>query len=130
MIRHISNANGKHAIEALTEKAALFLNTFIHRSIVMNEKEYQSMRAGDGLARLLDNGRMTQLRAMEVTGSDAPDTTATLRVVRSDYCNGWDAYYDAGFCGCAECHCLVGHGETAEEAVEDYWLSWTDKYIQ
>jgi hypothetical protein len=34
----------RHKVTPLTEGAALFLNTFVGRTIVMSEKEYQSMR--------------------------------------------------------------------------------------
>jgi hypothetical protein len=42
MIEHeISGKN--HKITPLTEKAALFLNTFVGRTLIMDEKAYQSM---------------------------------------------------------------------------------------
>jgi hypothetical protein len=76
---------------------------------------------------------MTQpLRAMEVTGSDAPDRTASLQVQSGDGPTWarFEAFYEPSYCGCADCHCIIGRGATAEEAVEAYWEEWNEKYVQ
>jgi len=43
MIEHKQNGQ-KHLITPLTEKSARFLNSFVGRTIIMDEKAYQSMR--------------------------------------------------------------------------------------
>lgn len=42
MIKHEMKGN-KHLVTPLTEKAARFLNTFVNRTVVMDEQEYRSM---------------------------------------------------------------------------------------
>ena len=42
MIQH-KQFGKRHEVTPLTEKAALFLNTFVGRTVLMNDKEYQSM---------------------------------------------------------------------------------------
>lgn len=33
----------------------------------------------------------------------------------------WMAYDDSRYCGCGECHNIVGHGTTEQEALADFW---------
>lgn len=43
MIKHEMKA-GKHLVTPLTERAARFLNTFVYRTVVMDEKEWNSAK--------------------------------------------------------------------------------------
>lgn len=33
----------------------------------------------------------------------------------------WSAFDDNTYCGCGECHSIVGHGSTEAEAIADFW---------
>ena len=70
---------------------------------------------------------MSAIKVMLWTGGDAPNREAKL-TVSVDYMNNFQAFWKPGFCGCEDCHPLVGTGETEQEAIEDYWASWAEKY--
>ena len=66
------------------------------------------------------------IRAVLWTGGDAPYRQSELKV--SPQYMGFAAYYEPGYCGCPDCHWIVGHGATEAEAVNDYWEQWEYKY--
>jgi hypothetical protein len=68
---------------------------------------------------------MIGLRILEWLSSEAPDRNAQLTVVPVYV--GFHAYWEPGYCGCEDCHPIVGHGRTEEEAVEDYWKAWESR---
>jgi hypothetical protein len=43
MIKH-TQIGARHQVVALTDKAARFLNTFVGRELVMDDKQWQSVR--------------------------------------------------------------------------------------
>jgi hypothetical protein len=68
-----------------------------------------------------------ELRAVLWTGGDAPNLDAKLTVSGD---NGhWMAFWEPGYCGCPDCHCLVGVGDTPGQAEFDYWKEWREKYV-
>lgn len=40
----------------------------------------------------------------------------------------WCAYDEDTYCGCGECHPIVGTGATEEEALADFREQWEEKY--
>ena len=63
------------------------------------------------------------------TGGDAPSKTSKLRVIPQEYGPlHYAAYWDQGYCGCPDCHPIIGHGITEQEAVADYWEQWEEEY--
>ena len=66
------------------------------------------------------------MRIIEWVPSEAPDRDAKLTVVRH-YADHFDAYWEPGYCGCDDCHPIVGHGATEQEAIEDYWEQWSER---
>lgn len=71
---------------------------------------------------------MSELKVMLWTGGDAPDRDATLLIGEYREIRGFYAYYEPGYCGCEDCHPIVGGGDTPDEARTDYWEQWTAKY--
>lgn len=43
MIKH-THFGSKHLVQPLTENAARFLNTFVHRTLIMCDKEWETVR--------------------------------------------------------------------------------------
>jgi hypothetical protein len=66
-----------------------------------------------------------ELRMVLWTGGNAPHRNSQLKV-SSDGFRGFVAYWEPGFCGCPDCHPLVGAGATEQEAIDDYWERWED----
>lgn len=75
---------------------------------------------------------MTELRIVEWTGGDAPNREAQLTVATTYGPRSMQflAYWEPGYCGCPDCHPVVGWGETEDEAIADYWNTWEEKYGQ
>ncbi len=69
---------------------------------------------------------MSEVKVVLWTGGDAPHREAQLKATPS-YWRGFDAYWEPGYCGCPDCHPLVGHGDTEAEAIADYWERWTER---
>jgi hypothetical protein len=69
---------------------------------------------------------MSEVKVMLWKGGDAPNKQATLTV--SPQYIGFSAYWEPGYCGCEDCHPVVGWGKTEEEAIADYWENWSSKY--
>jgi hypothetical protein len=67
------------------------------------------------------------MKAMLWTGGDAHRRDAVL-TVEIQYNNQFAAYWEPGYCGCPDCHPIVGWGDTEMEAVLDYWDKWEEKY--
>lgn len=63
---------------------------------------------------------MSEAKLMLWAGSDAPTRDAVLTVT-NEYSNDFAAYYEPGYCGCEDCHPIVGRGKTEAEAIADYW---------
>jgi hypothetical protein len=59
------------------------------------------------------------------TGGNAPDRNAKLTVTPTPL--GFDAYWEPGYCGCPDCHPIVGNGRTEEQAIADYWERWEEE---
>jgi hypothetical protein len=68
---------------------------------------------------------MSTPRIILWTGGNAPNRQAALKVEHSDYTD-YDAYWEPGYCGCPDCHPLIGHGDTPAEAIANYWEKWED----
>jgi len=66
------------------------------------------------------------VRIIEWTGGNAPDKQATLKIDRYST-HTYQALWDPGYCGCPDCHCIVGYGPTPEAAVIDYWEQWEEQ---
>ena len=68
------------------------------------------------------------IKAILWTGGDAPNREAKLTVTRLDYGPlHYAAYWEPGYCGCPDCHPLIGRGITEQEAIADYWEQWEDE---
>jgi hypothetical protein len=59
------------------------------------------------------------------TGGNAPNREAQL-TVKPQYSNDFAAYWEPGYCGCPDCHPIVGYGQTKEDAIADYWERWEE----
>lgn len=69
------------------------------------------------------------IKPMLATSSDAPNRQAVLTTSEVDCMPGlFYALYEQGYCGCEDCHCLIGAGLSAEEAIADYWAQWSEKH--
>ena len=74
---------------------------------------------------------MTDMKIVLWTGGDAPNRQATLTVSSDSYRgpnHNYYAYWDPGYCGCPDCHPIVGYGSYPDAAIADYWEQWEDKY--
>lgn len=70
---------------------------------------------------------VSELRIALWTGGDAPNKQVVLHV-SPQYDNSFAAYWEPGYCGCEDCHWIVGSGATPALAIEDYWERWSEKY--
>jgi hypothetical protein len=66
------------------------------------------------------------MKIVSWTGGDAPNEQAEL-VVTPQY-DGFMAIWEPGYCGCEDCHPIVGTGSTPTGAISEYWARWRDKY--
>jgi hypothetical protein len=71
-----------------------------------------------------------QIRIVEVVGGDAPtiDTPLTVSPTEGPNSLRFMAYWEKGYCGCPDCHCMIGWGPTEQEAIADYRNQWEEKY--
>ena len=60
------------------------------------------------------------------TGGDAPNREAMLTASLQE--DGMAVFYEPGYCGCEDCHWIVGRGDTLQEAIADYWEQWQGEY--
>lgn len=67
----------------------------------------------------------TDLKIVLWTGGNAPNREAKLTV--SPQYIGFAAYWEPGYCGCPDCHLIVGGGKTEAEAIADYWERWEEE---
>ena len=76
---------------------------------------------------------MSDVKAMMFVGGNAPNREAQL-TISPQYGGTFHAYYEPGYdrCGDPDCDChsriITGIGDTAEQAIADYWEQWSDKY--
>lgn len=63
------------------------------------------------------------------TGGDAPSREAKLDVkpTGGPVNMAYAAYWTPGYCGCPDCHPIVGVGSIAAEAEADYWERWEER---
>lgn len=69
--------------------------------------------------------RSAPIKAVVWTGGDAPNRKAKLSFGHD--AGGYFAYWKPGYCGCPDCHPIVGRGNTTDGAERDYWEQWEDK---
>lgn len=76
---------------------------------------------------------MSEIKVAMVMGSNAPNRQAELTLEQS-YPGEWLAYWEQGYdvCGDYDCGChkniIMGTGNSAFEAIEDYWEQWAIRY--
>lgn len=71
---------------------------------------------------------MSEAKLMLWAGSDALGRDAVL-TISNDYLLDYAAYWAEGYCGCEDCHPIVGRGKTEAEAIADYWEQWEERTI-
>lgn len=77
------------------------------------------------MSELCDRRAERAIRVVLWTGGNAPSRDMVLTVEQA--ADGYAAYYANGYCGCGDCHPIVGRGRTAEAAVADYWTEWEER---
>ena len=70
---------------------------------------------------------MTEIKAVLWAGGDAPNRKVKLHFGHDN--GGYFAYWQPGYCGCPDCHFIVGRGNTPEGAEKDYWEQWEDEKL-
>jgi hypothetical protein len=71
-----------------------------------------------------------QISIVVWTGGDAPAIDSPLKVTTTEGPNSmrFAACWEPGYCGCEDCHPIVGYGPTEQEAIADYKNQWEEKY--
>jgi hypothetical protein len=72
---------------------------------------------------------MSGLKIILWTGGDAPNREAGLSVIQH-YSDTFSAYWMPGYCGCPDCHPIVGQGVSKASAIANYWEQWDEKYSE
>jgi hypothetical protein len=69
------------------------------------------------------------MNIMEWVGGnpESRDAKLTVSETQGPACMRFSAYWERGYCGCVDCHCIVGYGATEQEAIDDYWELWENR---
>ena len=71
-----------------------------------------------------------EIRVVLWTGGDAPSESSELTVHVTDgpASMRFSAIWEPGYCGCEDCHPVVGYGPTEEAARVNYWEVWLERH--